>query len=126
MAVSLFLLASFNSEAQKSFGLYASTGNYFRNTPASFSDLTVFESSNQLGVFKQIGTNLQLELGGNFIYKSMKEKSNTRNTEAIAKYIGLHVGVRKIVPFNRFFVSSLNQLSYLKGEDLSETTRPST
>lgn len=128
LAVFIFttIASSNRGNAQNKYGLYVGTGLQTLNLDHEGGSYQSISSVSQLGAFRHLKNNWQVEAGVYFGIHDLKTKSAFSHGVVNKTLFGGQVGLRKLFVFDRFFVSSLNRISVLGGHDNQTETNPNT
>lgn len=119
----ILLTHSSDSLAQSKYGFYLGTGINISQTQDNEVGSTLSTViQNQVGGYRLIKNNWQLEVGFNHAINNLNYEGKFTNIKSTQTFLGGHVGARRVYNFNRLFISSLNQLTFLNGNYNSITS----
>lgn len=130
MVLAIFIFSTMapsnRAHAQNKYGLYVGTGLQTLSLNQEGDTYKSISSVSQLGAFRQLKNNWQVEAGIYFGINDLKTKSTFSHGVVNKTLFGGQVGLRKLFVFDRFFISSLNRISVLVGHDNHTETNPNT
>ncbi len=119
----VMLSHSIETSGQSNYGLYLGTGINIIDTKDDEQGSTLsITLQNKLGAYRLIRNNWQLEIGVNYAINNFNNEGRFSRIKSTQRFLGGHIGARKIFNFNRLFISSLNQLTFLNGQYESRTS----